>query len=93
MRATGIVRRIDDLGRVVIPKEIRRRIGVHEGDPLEIYLDGRNTVCFHKYNTNLYDEVDCLKNQIEAYLDVPYDAQEKIETLFNEIQKLIKDEE
>lgn len=44
MKATGIVRRIDDLGRVVIPKEIRRTIGVREGDPLEIFLSGRNLV-------------------------------------------------
>ena len=39
MRATGIVRRIDDLGRVVIPKEIRRTLRIREGDPLEIYTD------------------------------------------------------
>ena len=39
MRATGIVRRIDDLGRVVIPKEIRRSMGVKEGDPLEMFID------------------------------------------------------
>ena len=44
MKATGIVRRIDDLGRVVIPKEIRRTIGVREGDPLEIFLSGKNLV-------------------------------------------------
>ena len=39
MKATGIVRRIDDLGRVVIPKEIRRTLRIREGDPLEIYTD------------------------------------------------------
>jgi len=39
MRATGIVRRIDDLGRVVIPKEIRRSMGVKEGDPVEMFID------------------------------------------------------
>ncbi len=50
MKAIGIVRRIDDLGRVVIPKEIRRTIRIREGDPLEIYLsDDRKGVCFHKY--------------------------------------------
>lgn len=50
MKATGIVRRIDHLGRVVIPKEVRRTIGIREGDPLEIYLnDGDRTVCFRKY--------------------------------------------
>ena len=39
MRATGIVRRIDELGRVVIPKEIRRTLRIREGDPLEIFTD------------------------------------------------------
>ena len=48
MRATGIVRRIDDLGRVVIPKEIRRTMNIKEGDPLEIYIDGK-FVCFKRY--------------------------------------------
>lgn len=49
MRATGIVRRVDDLGRVVIPKEIRRSMKIKEGDPLEIYVEG-NTVIFCRYN-------------------------------------------
>jgi AbrB family looped-hinge helix DNA binding protein len=49
MKATGIVRRIDDLGRVVIPKEIRRNLGIREGDPLEIFTEGR-MVSFVKYS-------------------------------------------
>ena len=49
MRATGIVRRIDDLGRIVIPKEIRRQLRIKDGDPFEIFLEG-NKVCFEKYN-------------------------------------------
>lgn len=49
MRATGIVRRIDDLGRVVIPKEIRRQMKIKEGDPLEIFIDGK-MICFQPYN-------------------------------------------
>lgn len=49
MKATGIVRRIDDLGRVVIPKEIRQTLRIREGDPLEIWLDN-STICFRKYN-------------------------------------------
>lgn len=48
MKSTGIVRRIDDLGRVVIPKEIRRTLNIREGDPLELFLDG-GKVCFQKY--------------------------------------------
>ena len=46
MKATGIVRRIDDLGRVVIPKEIRRTMRIREGDPLEIYTDADGEVIF-----------------------------------------------
>ena len=50
MKATGIVRRIDDLGRVVIPKEIRRTMRIREGDPLEIYTNPDGEVIFKKYS-------------------------------------------
>lgn len=49
MKATGIIRRIDDLGRVVIPREIRRTLHIKEGDPLEIFT-GEGGVIFRKYN-------------------------------------------
>lgn len=49
MKATGIVRRIDDLGRIVIPKEIRRTMRINEGDPFELFLDN-GCVVFKKYN-------------------------------------------
>lgn len=50
MKATGIIRRIDDLGRIVIPKEIRRTMRIREGDPLEIYTDKDGEVIFKKYS-------------------------------------------
>ena len=50
MKATGIVRRIDDLGRVVIPKEIRRTLRIREGDPLEIFTEKDGSVIFKKYS-------------------------------------------
>ena len=50
MKATGIVRRIDDLGRVVIPKEIRRTLRIKEGDPLEIFTDKEGEVILKKYS-------------------------------------------
>ena len=56
MKATGIVRRIDDLGRVVIPKEIRRTMRIREGDPLEIYTSREGEVIFKKYS--LMGELD-----------------------------------
>lgn len=78
MRATGIVRRIDDLGRVVIPKEIRRALCIREGDPLEISTDA-NGVYFKKYNPN-----GDIKNQIGAILDeygneIPADVKKLLE--------------
>ena len=50
MKATGIIRNIDDLGRVVIPREIRRSLKIREGDPLESLIE-KNCVCFKKYST------------------------------------------
>lgn len=44
MTATGIIRRIDDLGRVVIPKELRRTLGLLEGDPMELFTEGRSII-------------------------------------------------
>ena len=49
MKSTGIVRHIDDLGRVVIPKEVRRTMRLREGDPLELFMDGEY-VCFRRYD-------------------------------------------
>lgn len=56
MKATGIIRRIDDLGRVIIPKEIRRNAGIREGDPLEIFVH-EGYVCFKKYIPNKLEKV------------------------------------
>ncbi len=65
MKATGIVRRIDDLGRVVIPKEIRRTLRIREGDPLEIYTDNEGEVIFKKYSP-----VGELSNFATSYAEV-----------------------
>ena len=66
MKATGIIRRIDDLGRVVIPREIRKSLGIAEGDPLEIFVDpAERTVCFQKYNTTTNDILDEAIRKVE----------------------------
>ena len=49
MKATGIVRRIDELGRIVVPKEIRRTLRIREGDPLEIFTDKDGEIVLKKY--------------------------------------------
>lgn len=63
---TGIIRRIDDLGRIVIPKEIRRKFNIHEGDPLEISLDG-NKICFELYipSNDYEDKIMRIINDLE----------------------------
>mgnify|MGYP003820880737 FL=1 len=74
MKATGIVRRIDDLGRVIIPKEIRRTMRLREGDPMEIYIhDG--AVCFKKYDAS------------QVPLDVLSDLKSLIDDKINDITK------
>ena len=50
MKATGIVRRIDDLGRIVVPKEIRRTLRIREGDPLEIFTSREGEIMLKKYS-------------------------------------------
>lgn len=70
MRATGIVRRVDDLGRVVIPKEICREMRIREGDPLEIFVDkNEGLVCFQKYDIekNYLAELKRLSDSIAEY--------------------------
>ena len=61
MKSTGIVRRIDDLGRVVIPKEIRRNMRIREGDALEIYTDKSGGICLRKYSPIGEIDVDMIK--------------------------------
>ena len=67
MKATGIVRRIDDLGRVVIPKEIRRTLRIREGDPMEIFTNAEGAVVFKKYSP-----IGELSNYAAQYAEVLY---------------------
>ena len=67
MKTTGIVRRVDDLGRIVIPKEIRRTLHIKEGDPLEIYIDD-NAVCFRNYKYQAVE--DACKEVLNASADL-----------------------
>ena len=67
MKSTGIVRRIDDLGRVVIPKEVRRTMHIKEGDPLELFMDGEY-VCFKRYDS-CHPIRQCLETLQECIAD------------------------
>ena len=72
MRATGIVRRIDDLGRVVIPKEIRRTLRIKEGDPLELFTTREGEVVFKKYTYCANEDWHKAKEIVKVLTDVPF---------------------
>ena len=65
MKATGIVRRVDELGRVVIPIELRNKFGIAEKDPIEIYVDGSNIILKKNMNQTVYS-VEILKNYLNT---------------------------
>ena len=92
MRATGIVRRVDDLGRVVIPKEIRRSMGIKEGEPLEIYLEN-DAVIFRRYSYNLVDEVKRVAELIECNCNADRETMVDISRMLSTIAELVKGEE
>ena len=96
MRATGIVRRVDDLGRVVIPKEIRRTCHIREGDPLEIFIEKMGdmpVVCFRKYETGFLSSLTALADTIDdERMDNATNGQRsEVRKHFNEIAKILKE--
>lgn len=86
MKATGIIRRIDDLGRVVIPKEIRHTMNIREGEPLEIFLEDGGVV-FKKYLPNCRDDlVSALRNAAKYY-----DNYEDNRTISRQLEEIAKE--
>ena len=79
MKATGIVRRIDDLGRVVVPKEIRRTLRIREGDPLEIFTDREGEIILKKYSplASWGSLRDCMQKALPRPADAWYALQTK----------------
>lgn len=93
MTATGIIRRMDDLGRVVIPREIRRKLGLKEGDELEIFID-HGGVCFVPYHRDLSEELEALR--IKVINDYKLTERDLcmigvINDLFNQISDLMEE--
>ena len=96
MKATGIIRRVDDLGRVVIPKEIRRTLHIREGEALEIYVDNFNgmpVVCFAKYETGFLNSLTALADTIDdEMMDSATNRQRsEVRKHFNEIANILKE--
>lgn len=92
MKATGIIRRVDDLGRVVIPKEIRRTLRIKEGDPLEIYTE-RDAVVFKKYGCDLAGEADALLKNVVCYLDADAPCRDEVRMALERVVLLLKKHE
>ena len=88
MKSTGIIRRIDDLGRIIIPKEIRRTLNLREGDPLEIFVEGE-MLCLQKYYAAAGYK-DRIKSLIANLSDDSYmDNSEAIKAKLNEVLELL----
>ena len=83
MKSTGVVRRIDDLGRIVIPKEIRRSLRIREGDSLEIYSEGSEGITLRKYS-----QVETIESFINQYVDAIYSTSRK-EIIVTDREKII----
>lgn len=83
MKATGVVRRIDDLGRIVIPKEIRRTLRIREGDSLEIYIDNDSSVILKKYSL-----VESINKFIVQYVESIYTSCKK-EIIVTDMERIL----
>lgn len=72
MKATGVVRRIDDLGRIVLPKELRRTMRIKEGESLEIYTEGENKIILKKYSP-----VNQMNDFVKDFTDSIYSSNQR----------------
>ena len=91
MRATGIVRRIDDLGRVVIPKEIRRSMGIKEGDPLEMFIDDKSGgLVLVAYHSEASDKISAIAENLSTIGATPdhWKIAEELRKIAKKLEKL-----
>lgn len=95
MEATGIVRKVDELGRIVLPKELRRGKNINQGDPIEIFVDN-NSIVLHKYQPilGISDDIarliTSLSNAQEFFSDEELEAAQEAITTLQKIQEIGK---
>ena len=94
MKATGIIRRMDDLGRVVIPKEIRRTMGLREGDPLELYVGEEGELILRSYHSEASDKLKAIAENISTmgYTPAHWNIADEIKALAKKLEKLESEE-
>lgn len=92
MKSTGIVRRIDDLGRIMMPKEIRRTLGIREGDPFEIFIND-GMVCYKKYEpeNDYIDSIGRILNNLSEDIDIDNGKKDILKFKMEEIILLLKE--
>lgn len=84
MRATGIVRKIDNMGRIVVPMELRKINGIENGDPIEFYTDDQENIILHKF----YPIVEWTKEELrEALFAAAKDAGRNPEEYLNKVRE------
>lgn len=94
MKATGIIRRIDALGRVVIPKEVRHSMGIKENDPFEVYISAEGGVVFVPYRPDTINDLVALKERVlhKVREDCSTEEQAVIKFAFETIEKIMGEE-
>lgn len=92
MNNQGVIRRIDHLGRVVIPKDFRRSNCIQDGDPVEIYTNADNEIVIRKFDPHqdLSNHIQYLTEQLEIY-KYDLDKNKKVLDLFHQILEVLKD--
>ena len=91
MRATGIVRRIDELGRVVIPKEIRRTMGIKEGTPLEMFIDTESGgLVLLSYHSEASDKINAIAENLDTVGATPehWEIAKELKEIAKKLEKL-----
>lgn len=90
MKVTGIVRRMDELGRVVIPKELQRRLGIKAGTPMELYLSEGGILCKpYDVTLELSNTLDGLLSRVDEYDLLESEQTEKVRAHIQEIQTIL----
>lgn len=93
MKDTGVIRRIDDLGRVVVPRDMRKSLGLQEGTPLEVCATEEG-ILFKKYDPGitLMDNVKNLENALnDNYVELGVDVTREIRMCINDLKDILKD--